>query len=46
MGTKQHHAFCPECGRVTNHVTVYEKSDGGGSLIARVRCAEHSEKAA
>ena len=46
MGMKQHHDFCHECGKLTNHVTVYEKADRGGSLIAKVQCAEHMDKAA
>jgi ribosomal protein L44E len=39
MWTKQHQAFCPACGRYTNHVTHYQKDDAG-SLVADVRCAE------
>jgi ribosomal protein L44E len=46
MGTKQHKTFCPRCGKTTNHMTQYQKDDDGGSLIATVRCAEHSEAAA
>ena len=46
MGMKQHHDFCHECGKLTHHVTVYEKADGGTSLVATVRCVEHMEKAA
>lgn len=42
MGTKQHKTFCPSCGKTTNHVTRYQKDDGG-PLVATVRCAEHSE---
>ena len=43
MGTKQHKTFCPSCGKTTNHVTRYQKVDGANSLIATVRCAEHSD---
>jgi hypothetical protein len=43
MGTKQHKAFCAACAKTTNHVTVYEKADDGGPLVALVRCVEHSE---
>ncbi|WP_193341849.1 hypothetical protein [Pseudarthrobacter sp. AB1] len=46
MQTKQHMCFCEECGRITTHVTHYEKADAGGPLIANVRCAEHAEEAA
>lgn len=42
MGTKQHTTFCALCAKATNHVTVYQKTDDGGQLIATVRCAEHS----
>ena len=41
MGTKQHKTFCPACGKTTNHVTVYQKADDGGQLVATVWCAEH-----
>ena len=41
--SKQHKAFCTSCGKVTNHVTHYEKSDGG-QLVATVHCAEHAEE--
>jgi len=43
MGTKQHKTFCLSCGKTTNHVTRYQKVDGANSLIATVRCAEHSD---
>lgn len=46
MGTKQHTTFCALCAKSTNHVTVYQKADDGGQLIATVRCAEHSGEAA
>ena len=46
MGTKQHTTFCALCAKTTNHVTVYQKADDGGQLIATVRCAEHSGDAA
>lgn len=46
MGTKQHKSFCPSCGKTTNHVTRYQKADGGGFLTATVRCAEHTDAAA
>lgn len=45
MGTKQHTTFCVSCGKTTNHVTRYQKDDGGGQLIATVRCAEHTDAA-
>ena len=45
MGTKQHTTFCASCGKSTNHVTRYQKDDGGGSLIATVQCAEHTDAA-
>jgi hypothetical protein len=41
MGTKQHTTFCALCAKATNHVTVSQKADDGGQLIATVRCAEH-----
>ena len=43
MGTKQHKAFCAACARTTNHVTVYEKPDGG-ALVATVTCVEHTDE--
>ncbi len=42
MWTKQSQGFCPACGRTTNHVTHYHKDDGG-TLVARVHCAECRE---
>lgn len=36
--------FCDHCGRITKHVTHYENADGGGQLVATVRCVEHSEE--
>ena len=45
MGTKQHKTLCASCGKTTNHVTRYQKDDGGGSLIATVRCTEHTDAA-
>jgi len=43
MGTKQHKTFCAACGKTTNHVTVYQKTDDGGALVATVQCFEHSD---
>jgi hypothetical protein len=43
MGTKQHQSFCAACGRTTIHVTVYQKGDAGGPLVATVQCFEHSD---
>lgn len=45
MATKQHKTFCAPCGATTNHVTSYGSPDGesGTSMVAGVRCAEHSE---
>ena len=43
MGTKQHKTFCAACGKTTNHVTVYQKDDDGGPLLATVQCFEHSD---
>lgn len=43
MGTKQHKAFCADCGKTTNHVTIYNKSKNGGALVASVQCIEHSD---
>jgi hypothetical protein len=43
MGTKQHKTYCAACGKTTNHVTVYQKADDGGRLIATVQCFEHSD---
>jgi hypothetical protein len=45
MGTKQQNTFCAACGKTTNHVTRYQKDDAGGSLIATVRCTEHTDAA-
>jgi hypothetical protein len=46
MGTKQHKTFCGACAKTTNHVTVYQKADDDGQLVATVRCAEHSDEPA
>jgi hypothetical protein len=46
MGTKQHEAFCGACAKTTNHVTLHQKADDGGQLVATVRCAEHSDEPA
>jgi hypothetical protein len=46
MGTKQHKTFCAACAKTTNRVTVYQKADDGGMLVATVRCAEHSDELA
>ena len=46
MGTKQHKDFCAACAKTTNHVTLYEKTADGDSLVATVRCAEHSDELA
>lgn len=43
MGTKQHKTFCAACGKTTTHVTVYQKTDDGGPLVATVQCFEHSD---
>jgi hypothetical protein len=43
MGTKQHSTFCQSCGKTTNHITLYQKDDDGGPLIATVQCFEHQE---
>lgn len=44
MGTKQHQSFCAFCAKITNHVTRYQKSDAGGTLVASVQCFEHAER--
>ena len=46
MGTKQHKDFCAACAKTTNHVTLYEKTDDGTSLVATVRCADHTDELA
>jgi hypothetical protein len=43
--SKQHKAFCTACGKTTNHVTLFQKADGGG-LLATVHCVEHSDEPA
>jgi hypothetical protein len=44
--SKQHKAFCTACGKTTNHVTLFQKADGGGLLVATVHCVEHSDEPA
>ena len=46
MGTKQHKTFCTACAKTTNHVTVYQKADDDGQLVATVWCAEHLDVSA
>lgn len=41
MWTRQRRALCSACGRVTNHVTHYQKNFVGDSLIADEQCTEH-----